>query len=218
MQKITLAIADDHPMMRKGVDITVKAFEHIDLIIKASNGRELIEKIKAQPPDVVLMDLRMPEMDGFETTTHLRANYPGMMILALSFFDEESTMAEFMKAGGNGYLTKEAGAKELKEAINTVMQTGYYFSDNVSKVILKNLSGDQQTNPELHGAADFTKRELKIIRMICNEHTTADIAKKLFLSPKTIEGYRKTILGKVGAKNTAGLAIYAMKNGLIMTG
>ena len=215
VQKITLAIADDHPMMRRGVDITVKTFDHIDLIIKASNGKELIEKIKAQPPDVVLMDLRMPEMDGFKTTTHLRANYPGMKILALSFFDEEATIARFLKAGGNGYLTKEAGADELSMAIDTVMQTGYYFSDNVSKTILKNLSGEQQTNPKLHGTADFTERELEIIRMICSEHTTANIAKKLFLSPKTIEGYRKTILEKAGVKNTAGLALFAVRNGLV---
>ena len=217
MPSIKLAIADDQVLFLKGLRLLMQSFEEIELIIEATNGQELIEAVALNPPDVILMDLRMPVMDGLAATEKIKALYPAIKIILLTMYDEERLINHMMKVGANGYLLKNEEPEILREAIQAVMEKEFYFNDYVSKALLRGIQKKQKEVRPWKGndTVELTKRELEVLELICREHTSPEIAKELFISSRTVENHRKSLLGKTGVRNTAGLIIYAIRNQLI---
>lgn len=208
-------IADDHALFRKGMASLISEFDGIELIGEAENGRELLEKIEITQPDVVLLDLKMPEMDGIEANKEIQKKYPDISVVVLSMYNEEKFIIHLIEHGANGYLLKNAEPDEVEDAIHAVIRNGYYFNDHISRVMLKGLITKKKIKPSFNSNIEFTQREMQVLQLICKEFTNNEIAQQLFLSQRTIDGYRNKLLTKIGAKNTAGIVMYAVKNGLV---
>ncbi|MGD1845538.1 MAG: response regulator [Salibacteraceae bacterium] len=216
MNTINVGIADDHLLFREGIRLILDRDPQVQLILEASNGQELIDAIEqGNQPDVVLVDLKMPVKDGMETTRELKANFPEIKILILTMMDQDDYILHLLDIGANGYLLKNSDAQVVVKAIHNVAQNGFYFSDQVSQVMLAGLKRKRKTPPALTGDTRLTEREREVLELICKEYTTADMAEKLFVSERTIETHRKNLMEKLGAKNTAGIVYRAMKEGVL---
>ena len=213
---IRVMIADDHRLFRKGIVAVLKEIKGITVINEAENGKELLEKLVYEQPDVVLMDIKMPEMDGIEATEIVISKYPEVKVIMLTMHDDEQFITHMVDLGAHGYLLKNSDVRELELAIHKVMKQGYYFNDKVSEVLLTSLIGKKsKLDKRKKGELNFSKREYEVLQLICDGFTNSQIAEKLFLSTRTVEGYRYKLCDKVGVKNTAGLVRYAIKNGLV---
>jgi len=215
MEKIRLGIADDHKIFRNGLKATLEDNPDFDLIVEASNGKQLIAQLATQVPDVILMDIKMPEMDGIQTTAHVKQHYPGIKVLALSMFNEDKYIVDMMKAGASGYLLKNAEPEEIIEAISTVYHKDYYFNEHLSVTLIKQLAGNSQSGNTALSLTDFNEREIEVLRLVCQECSNQEIADKIFLSVRTVEGYRARLFEKTRSKNLVGLVIFAVKTGII---
>lgn len=217
IHKITrVAIADDHQLFRTGLAQLLSAHEDLRVVLEVSNGQELLDQVRKTAPHVVLLDLEMPVMDGKQTLLALAQDHPKTKVIILTMHQHDSFIVDMMEGGASGYLLKDSSPEEVTTAIRTVMAEGLYFNSRVSRALLGGLAG-QRRGTAITGLPgdELTQRDIDILRLICQECTTAQIADQLFLSPKTIEGYRKSLLEKTGSKNAAGLAVYAVKNGLV---
>jgi DNA-binding NarL/FixJ family response regulator len=214
-QRIKIVIADDHHLFIEGLKALIKDAETVQLVGEASDGEKLMEIIQTKKPDVVLMDVNMPNVNGIEATKRIRANHGLVKILGLTMFDDTASVSEMMKAGANGYLLKTAGKHELINAITKVHQGEKYISDEVSNKLIERMFDENHQEAQPTRKAEITKRELDIIRLIAQELTNVEIAEKLNNSPMTIITHRKNLLRKLGVKNTAGLVKYAVQNGLL---
>ncbi|MEL6657302.1 MAG: response regulator transcription factor [Bacteroidota bacterium] len=214
---IRLAIADDHQLFVEGMRLLLARYSDLELIIEAANGQELMRAISIQQPDLILLDLKMPEMDGLQVLRQIKQDYPQVRIIVLSLHDNERLVAHLMEEGANAYLLKNEKPATLYQAIRSVYETGYFFSDYVGKALLKNRNNRIAAKARLNDiqAPSFSRRELEVLQLICQQHTTAEIAKLLFITPRTVEGHRKNLLAKSDTKNVAGLVVYAMRNGLV---
>jgi DNA-binding NarL/FixJ family response regulator len=215
-KKIKLLIADDHEIFRDGFKLMLSKFSDIQLIGEAENGKKLLELAKKFKPDVVITDIKMPVMDGIEATQKIIELFPQIGIIGLSMFDEDDLIVDMLEAGARGFLIKNAGKYEITEAIRTVYSGDPYYckttSNKLSKRIAKSHFNPFKKNDKLED--EFSHRDREIIYLICREYTNKEIADKLFLSIRTVEGYRLKIQEKMNVKNTVGLVIYAVKNGL----
>jgi len=213
---IRLAIADDHALFRRGLVSIFSDAPGIQLLYEASDGQELIEKMAVEPPDVVLLDLQMPRLDGIKTIRHVRQHFPQVKVIILSMHDEENFVTHLMELGANGYLLKDSDPEEVERAIHTVATEDYYYGAFLTTVMHRRMvDKSRKREPvRLEVPINLTRRELETLRLICEGHTTAQIAEKIFLSDRTVEGYRIRIMEKTGAKNTAGMVVYAVKNGI----
>ncbi|MCG8320197.1 MAG: response regulator transcription factor [Cytophagales bacterium] len=213
---IRVMIADDHRLFRTGLVAVLKEMKGIKVINEAENGKELLAKLIHERPDVILMDIKMPEMDGIEATENVIAKYPDIKVIMLTMHDDEQFITHMVDLGAHGYLLKNSDVRELELAINKVMKQGYYFNDKVSEVLLTNLIGKKsKLMAKKKHELSFSKREHEVLQLICEGFTNSEIAEKLFLSTRTVEGYRYKLCDKVGVKNTAGLVRFAIKNGLV---
>lgn len=216
MKPINLAIADDHKIFRNGLKATLEDCPDFKLLIEASNGKELIGQLADHKPDVILMDIKMPEMDGMQTTAHIHQHFKDIRILALSMHNEDKYIVDMMKAGASGYLLKNAEPEEIIEAIATVHNKGFYFNEHLSVTLIKQLVGPgSYSDPASHQAVDLNDREIEVLRLVCQECSNQEIADKIFLSVRTVEGYRARLFEKTGSKNLVGLVIFAIKRGII---
>ena len=215
MGKIKLAIADDHKIFRNGLKATLEDCEDFDLILEASNGKQLTGMLTEVTPDVVLMDIKMPEMDGIQTTAWIKQRYPNVKLLALSMFNEDKYIVDMMRAGASGYLLKNAEPEEIIEAISTVNQKDYYFNERPSITLIKQLAGNSNSTNAPLSMADFNEREIEVLRLVCQECSNQEIADKICLSVRTVEGYRARLFEKTRSKNLVGLVIFAIKAGII---
>lgn len=213
---IRLAIADDHALFRRGLVSIFSNTPGIELMYEAIDGQDLIEKMADQQPDVVLLDLQMPRLDGIKTTQHIRQRFPGVKIVILSMHDEDNFVMHLMELGANGYLLKDADPEEVERAIHTVATEDYYYGSFLTKVMHRRMLDKSRKREPMHldSKANLTAREVEVLRLICEGRTTAQIADKIFLSDRTVEGHRNRIMEKIGAKNTAGMVVYAVKNGI----
>jgi DNA-binding NarL/FixJ family response regulator len=212
---VTLLIADDHEIFRDGIALMISRQSDIHLIGQAEDGQQLIELAHELKPDVIMTDIKMPGIDGIEATKILKQEYPDVKIIALSMFDEENLIIEMLEAGAKGYLLKNADKQEILDAVFNVYKGDTYYCRHTS-ARLATLIVKSRFNPyKMPEPVTFSERETDIIRLICFQHTAQEIADKLFLSKRTIEGYRTKILEKIKAKNIAGVVMYALKQGIV---
>ena len=212
---IRLFIADDHEIFRDGLALMLSKQKDIELIGQAENGRELIEKVELLLPDLILTDIKMPLMDGVEATRQILKKNPTQKIIALSMFDEENLIVDMLEAGARGYLLKNADKQEILEAIHTVCENNTYYCRKTSSKLASMIVKSKFNPYKKTKAVEFNEREKEIVRYICQQCTAQQIAEKLFLSKRTVEGYRTKILEKMNVKNTAGVVIFALKHNLI---
>ncbi|HET6990709.1 MAG TPA: response regulator transcription factor [Bacteroidia bacterium] len=211
---IKLAVVDDQHLFRKGLISLIDEFEELNVVIEASNGKELLEKLKSKKPDVILLDVEMPLMDGIETTECIRQKYPDIKILILTLHNEEEIILHLIEKGAHGFLLKDNQIETVVDAIYAVIDNGFFFNDRVSKVMVKGLMKNNKIKPNFN-QVPLSQREIEVIRLICKEHTNKEIADKLFISPRTVDGHREKILQKTKAKNVVGIVMYAVENGLL---
>jgi len=215
MPKIKIAIADDYKIYRDGLKVGLSADEELEVILEADNGEDLLKLMEATAPDVILMDLKMPIMDGMEATKEVRKKYPSVKILVVSMYDDDKFIIHLMEIGANGYLLKNAEPDEIRRSIHAVYENGYYFNDLVNKALLKKLVIKNNFKPSFNKNIDLSEREMEVLKFICEEKTAAEIAKEIFLSPRSVEGIRQRLIEKVGVRNSAGLVMFAVKNGIV---
>ena len=215
MTKITVGLIDDHAIVRKGLIALLEAGDVADVILDAGSGEELMEKLKFNQPQVLLLDYSMPGMDGEQTLKLLKAQYPEIKVLMLSMNDDEALTLHLVEQGANGYLLKESGPEEVENAIQSAHNSGFYFNDRVSRIMLRRVVQQDALPASAHTNSQLSERELEVLTLICKQHTTQEIADKLFISARTVEGHRKRIQEKMGVRNTAGMVFYALKHGLV---
>ncbi len=210
-------ITDDHQLFRQGLIAIMQGYDNIYLLGDAENGQDLLNQLETmdKKPDVILMDLNMPVLDGIETTKALKKKYPQIKVIVLTMEEDEKFIVHLIENGASGYLLKNTDPDEMLEAIHTVMEKGLYFNQHTSQALLSGLMSNKHTKVNLNDKLGLTKRELEILDMICHEHTNAEISGKLFISVRTVEGHRSSLLSKTGTKNTAGLVAFALKNDLV---
>lgn len=215
-EKINIVVCDDHKLFRRGMSALLSDFDNIGEINEAGNGVELLKMLDEgkTSPNLILLDINMPEMDGSETTICLKKQYPDIRIIILSMEDDTQMVSFLVNEGINGYLLKNADPDELELAIKMVMKNDFYFSSSLSGAVLTTLKG-QNTARETIDKLDLSARELDILEMICNELTALEIANHLSLSVRTVEGIKRKLLEKTGTKNMAGLVVFALKNSLV---
>lgn len=211
---ISVVIADDHEIFRDGLKLMLSKAENITVVGEASNGKELLQAADRCSPDVVITDIKMPVMDGVEATRHIMEHHPEIGIIALSMFDEEQLILEMLEAGALGYLLKNSDKTELVRAIDCVCRHEPYYCQHTSGKMAKMIAHSRHQSRIREKEAEFSDREKEIINLICQEYTNKQIGEKLYLSTRTVEGYRIKILEKMNAKNTVGIVITAMKLGL----
>jgi|SRR6218665_31025 len=213
IKKIQVAIADDHSLLRNALAKLIGTFEGYTVIFEADNGKDLRSKITQNVvPDIVLLDINMPEMDGFETTQWLHKNYPHIRILALSMLSDEKTIIKMFRLGAKGYLLKNTDPAELKQALDSIIDKNVYLSEYVSGKLVMGLHQEAEpTGKEIV----LQEKEREFLRWACSELSYKDIAEKMFLSPRTIDDYRQSLFNKLKVHSRVGLVMYAIKNGIV---
>ncbi|MFC4262269.1 response regulator [Ferruginibacter yonginensis] len=215
--QIKIAIADDHKIFRDGIKMALSDKENLKILWEAEDGKDMMHKISIKMPQVLLMDIRMPEIDGINAIQILRKEYESIKIIVLTMYDDQQMISKMMEMGANAYLTKTTDPEEIYEAILTCMNDDYYFNDLVNKAVMGKLM--QKKNVRQHYADSlpitFNEKEIKILQLLAEDKTTEEISKIIFLSPRTIETIRQNMKSKVNAKTIGGLIMYAMRNKII---
>ncbi len=214
-QQIKVSIADDHKIFRDGIKMALKDRDYLKILWEAEDGKDLMHKLKLKVPDVILMDIRMPEMDGVNAISILRKEYEQIKIIVLTMYDDQEMITKMMEMGANAYLTKTTDPDEIYQAILTCMNDDFYFNDLVNKAVLLKLQHKKSVKQFYPNPVKFSDKEIRILKCIAEDKTTEEISKEVFLSPRTIETIRQNMKQKVGAKTIAGLVMYAMRNKLL---
>jgi len=203
--KIRIAIVDDHTLFRNGVASLMSEFDELQVVFEAENGQQLQEALaKRGSPDVVLMDINMPVMDGYEATAWLKKNHPQIKVLALSMFEDDQAVIKMIRCGACGYVLKESKPRELLEAIKTIHTKGVYINEMVSGKLIRSVTDDEE--------AEITRKELDFLKYCCSELTYKEIADKMNVSPRTVDNYREALFLKLNLKSRTGLVLYAIQN------
>lgn len=211
----SIAIVDDHLLIAKALSGIIENFKQFEILYECDNGKVLQEKmlIKKNIPDIVLLDISMPVMDGFATAQWLKEAHPQILIMALSMQDDEQSLIKMIKSGAKGYLLKNAHPAELEKALHTLVKNGNYYPDWAASKIINSITNETS---EGCNAIAFTEREKEFLQYTITEMSYKEIAEKMFCSPRTVESYRDSLFEKLGLKTRVGLAVYALKNGFSM--
>ncbi|MEO6917019.1 MAG: response regulator transcription factor [Chitinophagaceae bacterium] len=212
---VNIAIADDHKIFKQGIRSALKDKKYIKIIWEAENGVDLMSKMEETCPDVLLLDISMPEMDGINAIKLLRKQYEEAKIIVLTMYDEQEMITRMMEMGANAYLIKTTDPEEIYQAILTCMNHDFYFNDLVNKAVLTKLQSKKTARQFYPTIVKFSDKEIRILRLLADDKTTEEISKQVFLSPRTVETIRQNMKSKVGAKTIAGLIVYGMRNKLI---
>jgi DNA-binding NarL/FixJ family response regulator len=216
MDKVKIFVVDDHPIFMKGLLTQLKEFSFINVVGSADNGRDFLEKVGNDLPDIVFMDIKMPEMNGIEATKAAMEKYPGLKIVALSMFGDEDYLQSMLDAGAKGFLLKNIEKGDLEKAIRSVMEGRNYFSEELLSILTnKFVNKPKPADGKTEEPIKFSQREEEVLKLICQGFTNQEIGSMLFISQRTVDGHRANLLSKVGAKNTVGLVTYAIKNKLV---
>jgi DNA-binding NarL/FixJ family response regulator len=210
MKKIKIALADDHQLFRSGLRAMLKDLDDFEIIYEADNGRELLDKIAGKlKPDIVLLDIKMPEINGFEAVVFIKEHYPSIKIIVLSMFSDEASVMKMVKEGVEGYLLKDANKQEFIDALRTVSDNEVYYSTVVNKVIQKSFMNKKPITIKL------SENEIQFLILLCQQMSNKEIAEKMNLSVRTIDGYRDHLFEKLNVKSRIGLVLYAIKNKIV---
>lgn len=213
MKKVKMYLVDDHKIFREGLKNLLEIEGVGEIVGEASNGQDFLDNLESSHPELVLMDISMPVMNGIETTKRAMKQQPDLKIIALSMHGDEEYYYKMIEAGVKGFLLKDSGIKEIERAIDSVMEGDSYFSNELLRRIISNLNNPSKK--EIEESDLLSKRELEVLEEICNGLTNDEIADKLFISTQTVKGHRSNILSKTNCKNSASLVMYAIKNKLI---
>ncbi|MBL7690497.1 MAG: response regulator transcription factor [Flavipsychrobacter sp.] len=211
-EKIRLALADDHNLFRKGVEELIEDFDNMEVVASVANGRELIDRLSAakELPDVCLLDINMPEMNGFETAKKIKELWPDIKILAVSVYDSEFNVLGMLRAGAGGYILKDTQPQVLRVAIESLYKNGFYHSELVTGKILHQF----MTKPKEQSSVELSENEQLFLKHCCSELTYKEIADMMKISHRTIDGYRDQLFLKLNIKSRTGLVLYALKTGI----
>ncbi|RYF91615.1 MAG: response regulator transcription factor [Chitinophagaceae bacterium] len=213
--KTRIALVDDHVLLRNGLAILIENFDGYTVQFQADNGKDFIEQLKKHaPPDIILLDITMPEMNGFETAGWIREHEPSIKILVLSMMDNDEVVIGMLKAGAKGYILKDSKPLVFKQALDNIRDTGFYMNELVSNKMLNFVSQDSNKAKELSAIAQLSPRELTFLQYACSEMTYKDIAVEMKVSPRTVDGYRDELLKKLNLQSRVGLVLFAIKHGL----
>ena len=211
---ITVGLVDDHVLLRNGLAALVKNIGH-QVVIEANDGKDFISKLQDGPhPEVVLMDINMPVMDGYETAAFMKQHFPEIKVLALSMYDDEAAIIRMLKNGARGYILKDSDTPELKSAIEAVLTKGFYYTEMITGKLLHTINSSDEEGTT-RKVLNLNDREMEFLKLSCSEMTYKEIADKMHLSPRTIDGYRDSLFDKLKIKTRVGLAIYAIKHGIV---
>jgi DNA-binding NarL/FixJ family response regulator len=215
-ETIKIILVDDEVLFRKGISFLMSKEENIEVIFEASDGMELIEFLKGDnpKPDIIIMDLKMPLLNGIETTKIIRKDFSDIKIIALTSYDSKSFIANMIDVGAVSYLVKNATPQELFATIYEVATNGFYYSEYVMSIIQNGLIANKKTKCSFD-TGFITSRELEVLQLICKQKSTIEIGEKLFISPRTVEGHRNNLLLKTESKNIAGLVVFAIQNAIV---
>ena len=213
---IKVAIADDHTLFRTGVKTSLSSRKDIQMVAEAENGMQLLNLLKHIHPDVVLLDIQMPIMDGLSTLPEIKKLYPEVKVIMLSMHNDHSMISKLMEVGANSYLTKNSDSETIYQAIKTCFEQEFFFNELTNKALLSGL----RTKKVEHSPEDvqLSEKEVRILKLMCEEKTTKEIADIVDISPRTVEAIRDKLKTKTGAKSMAGLVMYAVKNGILEEG
>ncbi|MFN8325897.1 response regulator [Flavobacterium sp.] len=217
MHKIKIILVDDEELFRKGIFFLLQREENIEIIFEASNGDELMNFLKENNnhPDIILMDLKMPLLNGVEATKLIRNDFPEIKIIALTSYNTDSFISNMIKIGASSYLLKNASPAEMISTINQVFENGFYYNETVFEIINRqNISNFKPKSQYVD--IILTVREREVLELICQQMSTAEIAERLFISSRTVEGHRNNLLLKTEAKNVAGLVVFAIQNNIVL--
>lgn len=217
MDTLKIALIDDHKLFRKGIEAILRSLDNITIVYESGSAPDFIEWLNEEnePPEVLLLDIEMPGMNGIELMQKIRTMNIKFRIIALSMHFRQSLVANLVESGVNGYLTKNCEEAELFNAIFSVKKTGFYFNEALLRIMHNTILNPEKKITDTSLGFGITPREKETLQLICREYTAAEIAQKLFLSVRTIEGYRNNLLQKSGAKNTAGLVLFAVRNHIV---
>ncbi len=214
-EKIKVLITDDHALFRTGVKTSLAHYNDIEFIGDAENGMQLLNLVKFLQPDVILLDIQMPIMDGIATLPEVKKILPNAKIIMLTMNDDVSMISKLMGIGANSYLTKNSDSETIYEAIKTVYEKEYFFNEYTNKAILTGLKTRRVVETSLPEDAELSEKELQVLRLMCDEKSTKEIADIVDISPRTVEAIRDRLKIKTGSKSTAGLILYAVKHGIV---
>ena len=209
MKVHSIVIVEDHTLLSHALESLVNSFEHFKVLYTCINGRDLLNKLRdlQSKPEIILMDVNMPVLNGINATRMVKEEYPNIDVVALSVDENEDTITNMLQAGACSYLLKDVEKNILETALKEVIRNGYYYSKKVSNILIKLLQPNYKQSRD-----KLKERELEFIKYACSELTYKEIASKMYLSPKTIDGYRSNLFQKLHAKNRVGLVLYAIKN------
>lgn len=211
--KTKIAIVDDHELMAKALSGLIQKFDNFDVIYEVFSGEQLIQRIRlGMVPEIVLLDINMPEMDGYEVAQWLKNNHPEIKILALSMNNKEEAIVKMLRNGAKGYLLKGCKPHELKQGLDSLVQKGHYYTEYVTSQLIKNLNPENMLDPveEL----GINERELHFIRFACSDLTYVEIADKMCVSPRTVDGYRESVFQKMNVRSRVGMVLESIRLGL----
>ena len=213
--QIRVAIADDHALFRTGVKTSLSARKDIQMVAEAENGMQLLNLLKHIKPDVVLLDIQMPIMDGLSTLPEIKKLYPEIKVIMLSMHNDHSMISRMMEIGANSYLTKESDSETIYQAIKTCFEQEFFFNDLTNKALLNGLRTKRTTDTITPHDVQLNDKEITILKLMCEEKSTKEIADIVDLSPRTVEAIRDKLKTKTGVKSMAGLVMYAVKAGIV---
>ena len=218
MDAIKIILVDDEVLFRIGISFLLGRESNIDIIFEASNGEDLISYLQNNTnnhPDIIIMDLKMPVLNGVEATKIIRKEFPELKIIALTSYDSKSFVANMIDVGAVSYLIKNATPQELLITINEVASKGFYYTDYVMKIIQDDVLTTKKTKSNFDSNF-LSPRESEVLKLICLQKSTVEIADQLFISPRTVEGHRNNLLLKTESRNIAGIVVYAVQNSLLL--
>ncbi|MDF1696622.1 MAG: response regulator transcription factor [Saprospiraceae bacterium] len=215
MTHISIAIADDESLFRKGMKMILNSYDNLTVNIEAEDGEDIVQQLEATDslPDVLLLDLKMPKMNGIEAAKIIRANFPTVKIIVLSTHFSRAFVTNMLEIGASSYLPKNSEPEEVAVTIEAVFDKGFHYNNEVMEIIRENMMS--KNIPRASFNVELTSREKEILQLICEQYTTPEIAKKLFISPRTVDGHRNNLLAKLDCKNIAGLVVFAMQNEIV---